>query len=77
MSGKNNLQKYKQYICNICLESNKEDLISVLNFLKKHHIDDKLLNQNNDGIKIDLDKLDDDLINKLYEYILYKNKTKL
>ena len=62
----------KQYICNICLELDKSNLISILNFLKKEHIDVKLFNQNNDGIKINLDLINDNLIIKLYNYIKYK-----
>lgn len=62
----------KQYVCNICLELDKANLISILNFLKKEHVDVKLFNQNNDGIKINLDLINDKLINKLYNYIKYK-----
>jgi hypothetical protein len=62
----------KQYICNICLELDKQNLISILNFLKKEHIDVKYFNQNNDGIKINLDLINDNIIIKLYNYIKYK-----
>lgn len=62
----------KQYICNICLELDKPNLISILNFLKKEHIDIKLFNQINDGIKINLDLIDDKLNTKLYNFIKYK-----
>lgn len=62
----------KQYICNVCLELDKQNLISILNFLKKEHIDIKLFNQNNDGIKINLDMIDDKLNLKLYNFIKYK-----
>ena len=62
----------KQYVCNICLELDKANLISILNFLKKEHVDVKLFNQNNDGIKINLDLINDKLIIKLYSYIKYK-----
>jgi hypothetical protein len=62
----------KQYICKICLELDKPNLISVLNFLKKEHIENSFFNQNNDGIKINLDLLDDSINLKLYNYIKYK-----
>jgi hypothetical protein len=63
----------KQYICKICLELDKQNLISILNFLKKEHVDNNIFNQNNDGIKINLDTLDKELILKLYEYVKFKN----
>ena len=73
MEDKNvDVLQIKQYICNICLELDKPNLISILNFLKKEHVDVKLFNQNNDGIKINLDLINDNLINKLYNYIKYK-----
>jgi hypothetical protein len=63
----------KQYICRVCLELNKQDLISILNFLKKEHVENNIFNQNNDGIKINLDILDNELIFKLYEYVKFKS----
>jgi hypothetical protein len=68
-----NIASIKQYICKTCLEFNKEESLSVLNFLKKEHIENKLINQNFDGIKINLDKINDEIILKLYNFILYKN----
>ncbi len=65
----------KQNICKICLELDKPNLISVLNFLKKEHIDNSLFNQNNDGIKINLDAINDSLNIKLLHYIKYKLST--
>lgn len=62
----------KQYICKVCLELDKANLISILNFLKKEHIENNLLNQNNDGIKVNLDLISDDFNLKLYKYIKYK-----
>ena len=62
----------KQYICRVCLELDKHDLISILNFLKNEHLNKKMFNQNNDGIKINLDALDNIIIIKLYDYIRYK-----
>ena len=69
------ISQIKQYICNVCLELDKTNLISILNFLKKEHIDIKYFNQNNDGIKINLDLIDDKLNIKLYNYIKYKLST--
>jgi hypothetical protein len=69
------ISQIKQYICNVCLELDKNNLISILNFLKKEHIDIKYFNQNNDGIKINLDLIDDKLNIKLYNYIKYKLST--
>lgn len=68
----NNLDLIKQDICHRCLQFNKEILISILNFLKKEHIDINLLKQNSDGMRINLDKLDDNLILKLNSYVEYK-----
>ena len=62
----------KQHICKICLELDKPNLISVLNFLKKEHIETTFFNQTNDGIKINLDTLDNNVNKKLYDYIKYK-----
>lgn len=75
MSEKNILN-VKQYICKVCLELDKNDLVSILNYLNGEHIDNKLINDSNDGIKIDLDVLEDRIIYKLYDYILFKISTK-
>lgn len=69
----NDITHVKQYICKICLELDKQNLISILNFLKKEHVDNNIFNQNNDGIKINLDSLDDELILKLYKYVKFKS----
>ena len=68
----NDISYVKQYICKICLELDRLNLISILNFLKKEHVDNSIFNQNNDGIKINLDILDDVLIFKLYKYLKFK-----
>jgi hypothetical protein len=62
----------KQNICNRCLQFNKEILISILNFLKKQHLDLNIFKQNSDGIRINLDDLDIDIIFKLNNYVEYK-----
>ncbi len=73
-----NLDDIKINICNRCLQFDKEILISILNFLKREHIDSKLLIQNSDGIRINLDKLNDKIIIKLNNFIEYKiNEEKL
>lgn len=71
-----NIINIKQYICKICLELDKDDLKSILNFLKREHLDNSLFNQNYDGIKINLDLLEDSIIFKLYNYIQFKISTK-
>ena len=73
IDNKNDITHIKQYICKICLELDKPNLISILNFLKKEHVDNSIFNQNNDGIKINLDNLDDQLILKLYKYVKFKS----
>ncbi len=67
-----NLDIIKQNICHRCLQFNKDILISILNFLKREHIDANLFKQNSDGIRINLDKLDDHIIKKLNNYVEYK-----
>lgn len=67
-----NIDIIKQNICHRCLQFNKDTLLSILNFLKKEHIDSKLFKQNSDGVRINLDKLDDTTIIKLNNYVEYK-----
>jgi len=76
MSEERNIVNIKQYICKICLELDKTDLKSILNFLKREHLDNNLFNQNYDGIKINLDLIDDKIIYKLYEFIQFKISNK-
>ena len=66
------ITQIKQYICKVCLELDKTNLLSILNFLKREHVENSLFNQNNDGIKINLDLLDDTINLKLFKYIKYK-----
>ena len=67
-----NLDIIKQNIIHRCVQFNKETLISILNFLKREHIDANLFKQNSDGIRINLDKLDENIIIKLNNYVEYK-----
>lgn len=62
----------KQNIIKICSEFNRDNCISILNFLKNEHIDKKNINQNYDGIRINLDNLSDDINYKLYNFIKFK-----
>ena len=71
-----NIISIKQDICKVCLELDKEDLKSILNFLKREHLDSNLFNQNYDGIKINLDLLNDNIVYKLYNYIQFKISSK-
>jgi hypothetical protein len=67
-----NIDIIKQNICHRCLQFNKDTLLSILNFLKKEHIDSTLFKQNSDGVRVNLDKLDDNIIIKLNNYVEYK-----
>ncbi len=67
-----NIDIIKQNICHRCLQFNKDTLLSILNFLKKEHIDSNLFKQNSDGVRVNLDKLDDNIIIKLNNYVEYK-----
>lgn len=66
------LNTMKQYICNTCISLEKKELIDILNFLKREHINNNMFNQNFDGIKINLDLLDEGIISRLYNFIQYK-----
>lgn len=68
----NKMDNIKQIICHRCVQFNKDTLISILNFLKKEHVNSKLFKQNSDGVRINLDDLDDTIILKLYNYVDYK-----
>jgi len=67
----------KSYICDSCLTMNKEELVSVLNFLHREHIPKKRFCQNRDGVKIDLNTIDDSIIDRLYNFIHYKLSNKI
>ena len=66
------LDLIKQNICHRCLQFNKNTLISILNFLKREHVNLHIFKQNSDGIRINLDNLHPDLIYKLHNYVEYK-----
>ncbi len=68
----NKIDNIKQIICHRCTQFNKETLISILNFLKKEHVNSNLFKQNSDGVRINLDDLEDSIILKLYNYVEYK-----
>ncbi len=70
---KNNINMYKQKICDLCLSMEKTDLVDILVFLKQQQqLPNKLFNQNCDGIKINLDLVPDNVIYNLYVYVIYK-----
>jgi hypothetical protein len=62
----------KRFICDSCLTMTKEELVEVLNFLHREHVTEKLFSQNKDGIKINLNKVDDHVIDRLYNFVDYK-----
>ncbi len=50
----------------------KEDLVSVLNFLIREHIKKEKFSQNLDGLKLNLNSVDDSIVERLYNFIHYK-----
>lgn len=64
------IENYKEIICKRCREFSESSLYKVKFFIEKDLlVDEKYLNQNSDGIRINLDNLDDELIVRLYKYI--------
>jgi len=66
------LSEKKRYICDSCINMSKEDLISVLNFLIREHIKKEKFSQNLDGLKLNLNTVDNSIIERLYNFIHYK-----
>ena len=69
-----NIVWVKQYICNVCLEIDQEDLKAVLNFLGRQHVSAHLFYDHPKGVKINLDLVDDHVVLNLYRYIKYRSK---
>lgn len=51
---------------------NKEELVGILNFLHREHVKLSKFSKNLDGIKIDLNSIDESIISRLYNFIQYK-----
>lgn len=66
------IQRFKQEICDLCCNMEKNDLVDILTFLKQQHLHDSLFSQNCDGIKINLDMIPANTIRNLHAYVLYK-----
>lgn len=62
----------KRYICDSCISMNKEELVGILNFLHREHVKLSKFSKNLDGIKIDLNSIDESIISRLYNFIQYK-----
>lgn len=60
----------KQYIIKVALQLAKPDLIALLSMLINDNID--CIVENADGCRINLDRLNNHIIIKLYEYISKK-----
>ena len=65
----------KRYICDACLNMSKEELVSVLNFLVREHVSKDKFSQNLDGLKLNLNRVNDQVIDRLYNFIQYKVKS--
>ena len=68
---KETISEKKRYICDACLNMSKEELVAVLNFLVREHVDKERFSQNLDGLKLNLNKVDNHIIDRLYNYIQY------
>ncbi len=66
------ISEKKRYICDSCINMSKEDLVSVLNFLIREHIKKEKFSQNLDGLKLNLNSVDDSIVERLYNFIHYK-----
>lgn len=66
------MSEKKRYICDSCINMTKEDLVSVLNFLIREHIKKEKFSQNLDGLKLNLNSVEDSTIERLYNFIHYK-----
>ena len=64
-------QEKKLYIISNVSKLNYEDRIHLLGVIKQH-VSDDLIKENRDGSRINLDKLHDNLINKLYHIVISK-----
>lgn len=65
----------KRYICDACIQMDKDDAVHILNFLHNANQDTGIFSENRDGIKINLNKLSPNVINNLYEFVKYKMKS--
>jgi hypothetical protein len=65
------VKQYKKYICNNVIELSRINKIDIFSFLK-NKINDKFIIQNSDGIRINLDNLDETTIFELHNLIKYK-----
>ena len=65
------IKNKKKSICHNIMELNKENRISVYSFLR-NKINESLIINNADGIRIDLNNLEEPVINELYNIINYK-----
>jgi hypothetical protein len=63
----------KRYICDACSQTDRADNIAILNFLYNALQSQNLFSENKDGVKINLDKLDNSVVDGLYGYIKYKS----
>jgi hypothetical protein len=64
-------QEKKLYLISNVSKLNYEDRIHLLGVIKQH-VSDDLIKENRDGSRINLDKLHDNLINKLYHIVISK-----
>lgn len=79
ISENDDLQYIKRFICDTCFTFEKKECIDVLNFIYREHVSINFFNVVSDGIKINLDIIEnEDIIKRVYNFVLYKmNKSNI
>lgn len=67
----NNIVFYKKYICENVLDLNSNSITDIFKFIR-FKVDESHIKECADGIRINLNKLDDNIIYNIYKQIEYK-----
>lgn len=67
----NNIVFYKKYICENVLDLNSNSITDIFKFIR-FKVDESHIKECADGIRINLNKLDNNIIYNIYKQIEYK-----